>query len=59
MSQAAWQVMRIFKIPDVDLLEQMYEFEHIELPAKLLDYVLRSNKSNINQGATVRLGCIW
>jgi len=25
------------------------EFEHIELPAKLLDYFLRSNKSNINQ----------
>jgi len=25
-------------------------FEHIELPAKLLGYFLRSNKSNINQG---------
>jgi len=24
-------------------------FEHIELAAKLLDYILRSNKSNINQ----------
>ena len=24
-------------------------FEHIELPVKLLDYFLRSNKSNINQ----------
>ena len=24
-------------------------FEHIEFPAKLLDYFLRSNKSNINQ----------
>jgi len=24
-------------------------FEHIELPAKLLDYFLRSNKSNIDQ----------
>ena len=24
-------------------------FEHIELPAKLLDYFLRSNKNNINQ----------
>jgi len=24
-------------------------FEHIKLPAKLLDYFLRSNKSNINQ----------
>jgi len=26
--------------------------EHIELPAKLLDYFLRSNKSNINQDTT-------
>ena len=25
------------------------DFEHIKLPAKLLDYFLRSNKSNINQ----------
>jgi len=24
------------------------KFEHIELPAKLLDYFLRSNKSNID-----------
>jgi hypothetical protein len=24
-------------------------FEHIELPAKLLDYFFRNNKSNINQ----------
>jgi len=28
-------------------------FEHIELPAKLLDYFLRSNNSNINQCACV------
>jgi len=27
----------------------MKRFKHIELPAKLLDYFLRSNKSNINQ----------
>jgi len=27
-------------------------FEHIELPSKLLDYSLRSNKSNINQSET-------
>jgi len=27
-------------------------FEHTELPAKLLDYFLRSNKSNINQYTT-------
>ena len=26
-----------------------YTIEHIKLPAKLLDYLLRSNKSNINQ----------
>ena len=24
-------------------------FEHVELPAKVPDYFLRSNKSNINQ----------
>ena len=28
-------------------------FEHIELPAKLLDYFLRSNKSNINQSERI------
>ena len=36
------------------LLQDVHErrlalFEHIELPAKQLDYFLRSNKSNINQ----------
>jgi hypothetical protein len=30
--------------------------EHIELPAKLLDYWLRSNKSNINQSQKLSLG---
>jgi len=30
-------------------LKSTKRFEHIELPAKLLDYFLRSNKSNINQ----------
>ena len=29
--------------------ERARELEDIELPAKLLDYFLRSNKSNINQ----------
>jgi len=29
-------------------------FEHIELPATLLDYFLRSNKSNINQRCLTR-----
>jgi hypothetical protein len=32
MSQAAlWQVMRMFKIPDVDLLEQIYEGATVRL----------------------------
>ena len=32
MSQAAlWQVMRMFQIPDVDLLEQMYEGATVRL----------------------------
>jgi len=29
--------------------------EHIKLPAKLLDYILRSNNSNINRSAGCRL----
>ena len=32
-----------------DIHESQKRFEHIELPAKLLDYFLRSNKININQ----------
>jgi len=32
--------------------------EHIELPAKLLDYFLRSNKSNIDQSCTLQLS-VW
>ena len=32
-------------------------FEHIELPAKLLDYFLRSNKSNINQSGREICSC--
>jgi len=31
-------------------------FEHIELPAKLLDYFLRGNKSNINQSSPAKDG---
>ena len=27
----------------------LYFFEHVELPAQLLDYLLRSGKSNISQ----------
>jgi len=30
--------------------------EHIELPTKLLDYFLRSNKSNINQYGCTNIG---
>jgi len=30
-------------------------FEHIELPAKLLDYFLLSNKSNINQSRICKI----
>jgi len=29
-------------------------FEHIELPAKLLDYFIRSNESNINQNLNLQ-----
>jgi len=31
-------------------------FEHIKLPAKLLDYFLQSNKSNINQSVQAAKG---
>ena len=31
-------------------------FEHLELRAKLLDYFLRSNKSNINQSIVLQSG---
>jgi len=34
-------------------------FEHIELPAKLLDYFLRSNNSNINQFRTLTKNKLW
>jgi len=33
------------------------EFERIELPAKLLDYFLRSNQSNINQHQSINVLC--
>ena len=35
---------------------QKKRFEHIKLPAKLLDYFLRSNKSNINQISCIAAG---
>ena len=38
-------------------LSTMYVLEHIELPAKLLEYSLRSNKSNINQCCVDVRGC--
>jgi len=31
------------------IFTNLKKFEHTELPAKLLDYFLRTNKSNINQ----------
>jgi len=35
-------------------IEVFFFGEHKELPAKLLDYFLRSNKSNINQEKNMR-----
>jgi len=35
--------------PPFSVFSKIILLEHIELPAKLLDYFLRSNKSNINQ----------
>jgi len=36
--------------PDIHESKENFEgFEHIELPAKLLDHFLRKNKSNIKQ----------
>jgi len=37
------------KSEKTDIHESKKRFEHIELPAKLIDYFLISNKSNINQ----------
>jgi len=34
------------------------DFEHIKLPAKLLDYFLRSNKSNIDQSDFCAATCL-
>jgi len=34
-------------------------FEHIELPAKLLDYFFRNNKSNINQNLKSEAWCVY
>jgi len=37
-------------LPNLNCFQQSEsKFEHIELPAKLLDYFVRSNNSNINQ----------
>ena len=40
-----------------DVPRFLSSFQHIELPAKLLDYFLRSNKSNINQWCEMPLLC--
>jgi len=37
--------------PETRYLESKKDFVHIQLPAKLLDYFLRSNKSNTNQSS--------
>jgi len=37
--------------PDI---HESKSFEHIELPAKLLDYFLRRSKNNINQSPTAK-----
>ena len=37
------------------ILNLKKRFEHIELPAKLLGYFLRSNKSNINQNIHIHM----
>jgi len=44
LSRSRWFPQKICKSKEVQCT-----FGHIELPAKLLDYFLRSNKSNINQ----------
>jgi len=37
---------------DIHEPSKQKRFEHIELPAKLINYFLHSNKSNINQSRT-------
>ena len=37
------------------MFRHVFFFEHIELPAKLLDYSLQSNKSNINQFTVLKI----
>jgi len=47
-----WRIFEIFEIWLIympDICQTWPIFEHVELPAKLLDYFLRSNKSNIKQ----------
>jgi len=45
------------------MFRHVFFFEHIELPAKLLDYFLQSNKSNINQFTVLKINlsryCTW
>jgi len=50
MKSATHVLDKFFLFPSFSLIRVFLNlFEHIELPAKLLDYFLRSNKSNINQ----------
>jgi len=43
-------------LQDLILLQQDYSVLGLELPAKLLDYFLRSNKGNINQIFLIPVG---
>ena len=45
------QKQKVRKTPTFTNLKK--RFEHIELAAKLLDYLLRSNKSNINHQSSI------
>ena len=45
-----WKIFSTTKAVSPDLItSEKHIFEHMELPANLLDYFLRNNKSNINQ----------
>ena len=52
MSQAAlWQMMRMFKIPDVDLLEQIYEGVTVRLAPKDEESATTTFNTGIAQGS--------
>jgi len=47
--QLCWKLVLLQNVYFKMLPRLQSTFEHIELPAKILDYFLRSNKNNINQ----------